>query len=40
MDRSTAERAVRAAIAKSEELDVAVTIAVVDSGANLVSLVR
>ena len=40
MNRSSAERAIQAAIAKSEELDVKMNIAVVDSGANLVGFVR
>merc|ERR1719309_138513 len=40
MNRSSAERATRAAIAKSEQLNVKMNIAVVDSGANLVSFVR
>jgi len=40
MTRSSAEMIISAAVAKSEELDVVVTIAVVDSGANLVSIVR
>merc|ERR1719402_2123953 len=40
MNRSSAERALKAAIAKSEQLGVKMNIAVVDSGANLVSFVR
>ena len=40
MTRSSAEMMVSAAVAKSEQLDVSVTIVVVDAGANLVNLVR
>lgn len=40
MNRASAERAVKAAVAKSQQLNVKMNIAVVDSGANLVSFVR
>ena len=40
MNRASAEKIISAAINRSEELDVKVSIAVVDSGANLVSFVR